>query len=343
MNATSWVIPPAPLFYRHLQMKLSVALNKGLQDYETQLTLDQECKNELRWWDKHMCRWKGKILLSRETDLVIDSDASQIGWGAACQGQKTGGPRSNRERRSHINCLELMAATLAIQTFAKSKTGISVLLRIDNTTAVAYINNLGGTVSRELITLARDLWMWCLERNIQIVAQHLPGVLNQIGDSESRTMIDRTDWQLNPAIFRQINQPIGSGTFCLQTHCTAPSLFQLAARSLCHSKICISTGLVPWEGLSQPPLVSNRSGSISSPEPASTTGANSPMWKSQPWYPVVLKMLISHPHFILEDYLKGTDHEEEMLMPQLVIWHILGIDTEARTFHKRLPLSCSSH
>ena len=30
-------------------------------------------------------------------------------------------------------------------------------------------------------------------------------------------------------------------------------------------------------------------------------------------------------------------------MPKLAVWHISGIDTEARTFHKRLPLSCSSH
>ena len=148
-----------------------------------------------------MCRWNGKTLLSRESDLVIDSVASQIGWGAACQGQKMGSPWSNWERRSHINCLELMEATLAIQTFSKSRTGISVLFRIDNTTAVAYINNFGRTVSRELIVLARNLWMWCLERNIHIIAQHLPAVLNQIADSESRTMIDRTDWQLNPAIF----------------------------------------------------------------------------------------------------------------------------------------------
>ena len=68
-----------------------------------------------------------------------------------------------------------------------------------------------------------------------------------------------------------------------------------------------------------------------------------PVWKSQPWYPAVLKMLISNPRLILEDYLKGTDHEKEILMPQLAIWHISGIDTEARTFCKSLPLSCSNH
>ena len=109
----------------------------------------------------------------------------------------------------HINCLELLAATLATKTFAKSKTAISILLRIDNTTAVAYINNLGGTVSRELVMLTIDLWMWCLERNIHIAAVRLPGVLNTIADTESWEMLDRTDWKLNPVIFQEINNLYG--------------------------------------------------------------------------------------------------------------------------------------
>ena len=41
-----------------------------------------------------------------------------------------------------------------------------MLLKIDNTTAAAYINNQGGTVSKELVSLTRKLWMWCLEVNI---------------------------------------------------------------------------------------------------------------------------------------------------------------------------------
>ena len=32
--------------------------------------------------------------------------------------------------------------------------------------AVAYINNQRGTVSKELIALTKNIWMWCLERNI---------------------------------------------------------------------------------------------------------------------------------------------------------------------------------
>ena len=56
----------------------------------------------------------------------------------------------------------------------------------------------------DLVDLAKSLWMWCLERNIHIIAQHLPGVQNVIADAESCTMIVRSDWQLNPVIFSKI-------------------------------------------------------------------------------------------------------------------------------------------
>ena len=82
------------------------------------------------------------------------------------------GPWSQQGLFMHINCLKLLAATLAVITFAKAKTAMSILLRIDNPTAVAYINNLGGTASKELVILIRNLWMWCLERNIHIAAVH---------------------------------------------------------------------------------------------------------------------------------------------------------------------------
>uniref|UniRef100_A0A1X7TUH7 Uncharacterized protein n=1 Tax=Amphimedon queenslandica TaxID=400682 RepID=A0A1X7TUH7_AMPQE len=46
--------------------------------------------------------------------------------------------------------------------------------------------------------------MWCLKRNIFLTAQHLPEKENVIVDSESRVMRDRSDWMLNPSIFRRI-------------------------------------------------------------------------------------------------------------------------------------------
>ena len=205
MSATSQVIPSAPLFYRSLQIDLKAALRASDQDYETLLVLSPESRDELIWWDSQMIKWNECTVLTTEPDLTIESDTSKQGWGASCQGNNTGEPWSAEEMPQHINCLELLAANLALKSFAKGKIWIYVLLKIDNTTVVAYINNQGGTVSKELIALTKNIWMWCLERRIHIQAKHLPGAMNTKADLESRAQKDRSDWKLDHQTFLRIN------------------------------------------------------------------------------------------------------------------------------------------
>ena len=117
-----------------------------------------------------------------------------------------GGLWSLKESMYHINCLELLAGFLAIKCFTKSKASGQVLLLMDNVTAVAYINRMGGTHSLLLSQLAKDLWDWCLSHNVLIKAQYLPGVQNVHADRESRVFLDSSDWKLNTTIFDQMYQ-----------------------------------------------------------------------------------------------------------------------------------------
>ena len=59
---------------------------------------------------------------------------------------------------------------------------ITMLLRMYNTTAVAYVNKVGGTVSPKMKTIVKELWLWCMNRDITLVTEHLLGVLNTIAD-----------------------------------------------------------------------------------------------------------------------------------------------------------------
>ena len=203
-NSVTKVVPPSPLFCRALQSDLAIALKKSNQSYNGPCQLSPAPKKELDWWMNQLARWNGKSLIMTQPGLQIESDASLIGWGAYCQGTHTGGPWSLREKRLHINCLELLVATLAVKTFLKNQVNKHVLLLLDNQTAVAYINYLDGTVSAQATTLARELWMWFLEHQIHLTAQHLPGKDNVRADTESRQMKDHSDWMLNPTIFQQI-------------------------------------------------------------------------------------------------------------------------------------------
>ncbi len=113
MNAATQAIPMAPLFYRHLQSCLRETLRDS-QEYESTTCLTPEAE-ELHWWVEHFTNWNGRSLIAHNKIMTIENDASTLGWGATCGGARTGGPWSRQEQMLHINCLELLAATLAVK------------------------------------------------------------------------------------------------------------------------------------------------------------------------------------------------------------------------------------
>ncbi len=76
---------------------------------------------------------------------------------------------------------------------------------MDHTTAIAYLNKFGGTVYPYLNQLMKQIWIWCLDRNMNLLATHFAGTLNVMADEEYRVMMDRTDWMLCPHAFQDIN------------------------------------------------------------------------------------------------------------------------------------------
>ena len=142
MNAATQAIPMAPLYYRGLQACLREALRED-QDYSSMTILSVEPREELEWWRDHFTHWNGRSLIAHNSSLTIETDSSKKGWGAVCNGVRTGGPWSPKERTMHINCLELLAAFLAVKCFAKDKTNLTIDLKMDSMSALTYINKLG--------------------------------------------------------------------------------------------------------------------------------------------------------------------------------------------------------
>ena len=182
-----------------------------------------------------------------------------MGWGAVCEGTWTGGLWSQAKRMLHINCLELTAATLVVQAFAKDCSGISILLQLDNQTAVAYINHLGGTVSLQFVRLAKTLWLWVLQRDITLLVQHILGVTNQVADEESKTTTDHLDWKLSLEVFQKINAiwgPLEVNLFSSRLSSQLPWFFSWRPDPQAEA-----TDAFLSEGLCQPSLVLSRKSS----------------------------------------------------------------------------------
>ena len=84
---------------------------------------------------------------------MITSVAYTQDWGAVCQGVRTGGRWTAEESQSHINMLELKAAFLAILSFLKEQEAVNVLVRLDNRTAIAYLNRMGSVTKQVTSTI----------------------------------------------------------------------------------------------------------------------------------------------------------------------------------------------
>ena len=155
-------IPTVFQWYWNLQGPKNEAL-RNIASHEDTINLTQRALEKLDWWRTSMASCIGRSVLNPELSLIMESDASQLGWGAVYRGTCTGGLWSPTECQTHINCLRLMVTIFAVKAFSGNRRNAHAHMRLDNQTAVTYINHMGGTCSPQLNSLATQLWRWCLE------------------------------------------------------------------------------------------------------------------------------------------------------------------------------------
>lgn len=149
-----------------------------------------------------------RIIDHGNSDIVITTDASTEGWGAVCDQCSAGGRWSLDEIENPINYLELLAIFLALKSVCMECSDIHVNIMTDNTCAKAYINNMGGIKSEKMNILSRKIWFWCMNRNIWISADHVPGK-NNVADKFSREFNDSVEWKIEVGIFERFSNVFG--------------------------------------------------------------------------------------------------------------------------------------
>ena len=122
---------------------------------------------------------------------------------------KTGGRWTPVENELNINTLELKAVHFGLKSLCKSTSDVHIRLRIDNVTAITYINNMGGTKSRICNLIANEVWTWSIDRNIWLSAEHLQGSKNVLADEHSRVFDVTTEWMINRCVFVELVKIFG--------------------------------------------------------------------------------------------------------------------------------------
>ena len=158
------------------------------------------------WWQNPANVMKDSHLQPKDHSIQRFTDASNEAWGAHLEPSSTQGLWSPQEKGLHINVLELKAAFLALRCFKDQCQDPTVLVAMDNSTVVAYINNQGVTHSVEMCALLWRIMTWCHHSHITLKARHIPGCLNVMADLLSRSnQVQSTEWSLHPQVFKQIN------------------------------------------------------------------------------------------------------------------------------------------
>lgn len=283
------------VYTKLLEREKFLALNYS-NNYNKHMILPNNIKSDLIWWRDNI----DHSLCSFQTDnycLEIFSDASTTGWGVACNNRTANGHWNYSQLLLHINTLELLAAFYGLKIFASNLKNSNILLRIDNTTAIAYINKMGGIQFPHLNNIARDIWQWCEKRNLHLFASYIQSSKNVIADSESRQAhnID-TEWELAPYAFQQIIFSFGMPAFDLFASNQNNKCPRYASWKLDPNSEIVDAFTFSWENINFyafPPfsIISKVLHKIKSDKAEGVVVV--PYWPTQPWYPVWTNLLKS--------------------------------------------------
>ena len=265
-----------------------------------------------------------------------------LGWGATLLGNdSTGGRWADSDKFQHINFLELKAAFFGLKALCGDVKQENILLQMDNTTVVTYINNMGGSHSLVCNNLAREIWCWCLSREIRLIATHIAGVKNITADRESHNFDDRTEWKLNENVFRNITRRWGTPDIDLFASRLNFQIKPFVSWKADPEATAINAFTISWsETFSYifPPF--NLLGKVLQKlqEDKGKAIVKVQEWKTQTWYPMLQKLMLDQPIQLPQRksllLLQFNTEKTHPLLPKMRMqaWLLSGNSLEKRTF-----------
>lgn len=311
------------LYTKSMEREKYLAILKTEGDYDRIMSITATVKLELNWWRKNILSINNPIR-EYKYQLEIFSDASLTGWGACCDEKKTHGWWNLEEKIQHINYLELKAVYYALRCYASNQRSCEILLRVDNTTAISYINRMGGLQYQNLTQISRLIWEWCAERDIWIFASYIKSKENVIADSESRVLSPETEWELNSTAFTKIIGKFGQFDIDLfasniNAKCEKFVSWYADPKSYAIDALTISWSCYFFYAFPPFSLILRCLRKIVTDE--ATGVLIVPLWPTQTWYPVFTGMLIEKPIIFHPqvDLLKSPFREEHPLYRTLTL------------------------
>ena len=333
--------PYAALHYRGIQKDVAHYISKRFK-WDDSITLSKKAVVDINWWLQCPLTLTSRSLEPFLPSITLTTDSSENGWGGvSSNGKEVSGFWSEEESSLHINILETKAVILAFRSLFRNISDVSILIRSDNTTTVAYINHMGGVKSQKVTKLIFELYEICIEKGFRIKATHLSGRLNVQADALSRKSRDHC-YSIPSPLFSLLCEKISF----------TPLIDLFASRINNKLKVYFSDGpdpfasgfdafTIPWPGAvyAFPPIhLVNRFISSFMAQEIEFGLLICPFWPSQPYFSNILDMLIDIPLIFSASQL-----EDASMLPKNVS-RVMAccISTNCalqKEFQKRLPVA----
>lgn len=341
----------APLFYKTLEIQkdYELKLNKG--NFDAKMCISNECRECIKWWidNLHDCY---RPILTKTPDRKIESDSSTIGYGAhdVTKNSNISGVWSKKEQENHINYLELNAAFLALKAFCDKADNEHVQLYLDNTTAIKYLNKMGGR-KKSLNNLAKNIWLWCMERNIWLSVYHIPGKLNIRADALSRFKLNADmEWMIIDDIFEKIMSKFGPCEIDLFASKHNFRLTNYVSYGPDINAFAVNAFSLNWNNFYSymfPPFSVISAVLQKLCQEKATTVLVAPLFSTQPWFPQLLQLVCDQPYILplVENILtnpKSNQKHHKLQKMRLAVFKISGQKCVREGYQKKLQTLSST-
>ena len=334
---------------------------KSGQMWTHKVYLNHQSLSDLQWWTGEAAQWNGKSLLPKVFHKTVYTDASNTGWGGIVVNRNKG-LTTHRTRGFWLPSEELWSINQKEMEAVKrllfgairhlSWKNLNVEVYVDNITTLWYLNKAGGKYDH-LVDLAAEILKFCHKRGITLVCRYVNTKENLEADRLSRWKNDRSDWRLNPQIFRNVEQRWGphSVDWTATRHNRQVERFCSWGLDDQASYVDVLKSMNSWEnGYSNPPFGMIGDVIRAARRAQASLTLVAPVWSAQPWWPDLLEAVTDFPYFLPQrDDLflppqgstmarRLNNHHCQLVAPEwrVAAWRLSFSPSARRDFRRRL-------
>ena len=182
-------VKPARLFVNRILATLREAPERGC------IHLSQEFKKDIAWFNSFLVQFNGRTFYSKGIIQPVTNiflDASLIGLGGVWNQQVYQCLVPTFDQAVSIVHYEMINILLALRLWARDLSGKRLVIHCDNAAVVSILNTGKGQDSL-LLAVARNVWLFAANSDIDLTLVHIPGKNNIIADLLSRWQIIGTN------------------------------------------------------------------------------------------------------------------------------------------------------